>query len=132
MDKYSYLSNADVNFIDDLYKQYQQDPVSIDITWQKFFEGFDFGLAKYDSGGSDNGEVAEIAHNEVRVEYLIQAYRSRGHLRSHTNPVRERKDRKAILDLEDFGLTEADLEHVFDVGKAISFPYPNTIRRKIP
>jgi 2-oxoglutarate dehydrogenase E1 component len=38
MDKVSYVGNADVNAIDDLYKNYQKDPESVDIGWQKFFD----------------------------------------------------------------------------------------------
>ena len=37
---HSYLSNADVNSIDDLYSQYQTQKDSVDFGWQKFFEGF--------------------------------------------------------------------------------------------
>ena len=42
MDKYSYISNTDGSYIDELYKSYQADPLSVDLSWQKFFEGFDF------------------------------------------------------------------------------------------
>lgn len=56
---------------------------------------------------------------EIKVRALIHAYRSRGHLRSKTNPVRERRDRKALLDLEDFGLEKADLDTVFQAGSEI-------------
>ena len=47
MDKISYVGNADVNAIDHLHKQYMQDPQSVDIGWQKFFEGFDFRLSEF-------------------------------------------------------------------------------------
>jgi 2-oxoglutarate dehydrogenase E1 component len=43
MDKFSYISNADVNVIDDLYQQYLKDQDSVDFGWKKFFEGFDMG-----------------------------------------------------------------------------------------
>ena len=51
MDKVSYVGNADVNAIDHLYKMYLQDPESVDIGWQKFFEGFDFARTSYEDGG---------------------------------------------------------------------------------
>ena len=41
---HTYLSNADVDAIDDLYLQYQKDPESVEFGWKKFFEGFDFSL----------------------------------------------------------------------------------------
>ena len=43
---HTYLSNADVDAIDDLYLQYQNDPDSVDFGWKKFFEGFDLAYNK--------------------------------------------------------------------------------------
>lgn len=121
MDKFSYISNAHSAYIDELYKAYQEDPNSIDESWQKFFEGFEFSLENFGKNGHEGlDEVAvELSPKEVGVRDLIHAYRTRGHLRSNTNPVRKRKDRKALLDLEDFGLSEEDLDTEFDVGKVI-------------
>nr|MCU0399041.1 hypothetical protein [Cyclobacteriaceae bacterium] len=51
MDKYSYISNADVGYLDQLYQNYKQDPLSVDATWQKFFEGYEFSLQKYGENG---------------------------------------------------------------------------------
>lgn len=127
MDKYSYVANAHANYIDELYQSYKNDPESIDYSWKKFFEGFDFSSQGYgESGGSalkTNGQTASVSENvsskEVKVRALIHAYRSRAHLKSKTNPVRERKDRKAILDLKDFGLSDGDLEIVFQAGEEI-------------
>ncbi|RDV11038.1 2-oxoglutarate dehydrogenase E1 component [Pontibacter diazotrophicus] len=129
MDKYSYIANAHGDYIDELYKTYQQDPESVEFGWRKFFEGFDFSKAYGENGhATENGAVAapakggvaqEESEKEVAVRNFIYAYRSRGHLRSKTNPVRERKDRKALLDLKDFGLSDADLDTVFQVGEII-------------
>ncbi len=60
----SYLSNADVNYIDDLYKQYQSDKTSVDFGWQKFFEGFDFGSGKDMPGKTP---ISEDAIKEINV-----------------------------------------------------------------
>ena len=46
MDKFSYMSNGDVNALDELYKQYLQDENSVDEGWKKFFEGFEFARKK--------------------------------------------------------------------------------------
>ncbi|WMJ75481.1 2-oxoglutarate dehydrogenase E1 component [Cytophagaceae bacterium ABcell3] len=134
MDKYSYVSNAHVSYIDELYQSYKTDPQSVDISWQKFFEGFEFSQANYLSNGKTSGKgvstvvangakaIAPVDDNtskEVRVRYLIHAYRSRGHLKSKTNPVRQRRDRKALLDLHDFGLSEADMQTTFQAGEEI-------------
>ncbi|MBD2767553.1 2-oxoglutarate dehydrogenase E1 component [Hymenobacter sp. BT664] len=76
--------------------------------------------------GLANGEVA--ADKETAVRNLIHAYRSRGHLRAKTNPVRERKDRKARLDLTDFGLSEADMDSVFRNGEGLGLGPRATLR----
>lgn len=124
MDKYSYISNAHGSYLDELYKSYQQDPQSVDHSWQKFFEGFEFSQS---GNGKENAAPAAtteapalgVVEKEIQVRNLIHAYRTRGHLRSITNPVRTRKDRKALLDLSDFDLTDADLDTEFESGKAI-------------
>jgi 2-oxoglutarate dehydrogenase complex dehydrogenase (E1) component-like enzyme len=51
MDKYSYISNADSGYLDQLYQNYKQDPASVDATWQKFFEGYDFSSQRYGENG---------------------------------------------------------------------------------
>jgi len=122
MDKYSYISNAHTTYIDQLYQSYKQDPASVDISWQKFFEGFEFSLSKYGENGhpATTGVASTgVSGKEIAVRNLIHAYRTRGHLKSKTNPVRERKDRKALLDLADFGLTNDDLDTEFEVGEVI-------------
>jgi 2-oxoglutarate dehydrogenase E1 component len=113
MDKVSYVGNADVNAIDDLYKNYQKDPKSVDIGWQKFFEGFDFARTDFDEGG----EIPENVHKEFKVLNLINAYRNRGHLFTKTNPVRERRKYTPTLAIENFGLSDADLNTVFQSGE---------------
>ncbi|HEX8656826.1 MAG TPA: 2-oxoglutarate dehydrogenase E1 component, partial [Hymenobacter sp.] len=73
-----------------------------------------------------NGEVA--GDKETAVRNLIHAYRSRGHLRAKTNPVRERKDRKPRLDLTDFGLSEGDMDSVFKNGEGLGLGPQATLR----
>lgn len=118
MDKYSYISNAHGSYIDELYKSYQSDPSSVDQTWQKFFEGFEFSLQKYGEDGLP-GESEGVSSKDTQVRNLIHAYRSRGHLKSDTNPVRERRDHNVKLSYKDFGLTDADLNTEFEVGAEI-------------
>ena len=48
MDRYSYISNAEVGYLDQLYQNYKKDPSSVDITWQKFFEGYEFQSQRYE------------------------------------------------------------------------------------
>ncbi|NVJ47672.1 MAG: 2-oxoglutarate dehydrogenase E1 component, partial [Cytophagia bacterium] len=125
MSNYSYLSNADPKAIEALYQQYTQDPSSVDEGWKKFFEGFDFAQESFpmlpgeEATSKKSAASVLVSDKEVQVRNLIHAYRTRAHLRSKTNPVRERRDRKPILDLEDFGLSEADLNTEFNSGAEI-------------
>lgn len=120
MDKYSYISNADVGYIDDLYKKFKTDPEAIDESWKKFFEGFEFSQSHYGETGAgslSNGTPANI--KETQVRNLIYGYRSRGHLKSKTNPVRERRQHITKIELKDYDLSESDLETEFEVGAEI-------------
>lgn len=142
MDKFSYIGNADVASIEELYQQYKNDPDSVDSTWQYFFKGFDFSVEQYGEPGSEtngtngaatssNGKASQTdIEKEISVRELISAYRSRAHLRSKTNPVRPRRDRRARLDLKDFGLTENDLGKVFEAGRSV-FDRPATLKEII-
>ncbi|MCB9182815.1 MAG: 2-oxoglutarate dehydrogenase E1 component [Flavobacteriales bacterium] len=122
MDQLSYLSNVDSAWLDDLYQQYRKDPSSVETGWARFFEGFDFAQAL--NGGSVEGGTApspapggnERFEKEFRVIELINAYRTRGHLFTKTNPVRDRRSYSPTLAIENFKLSEKDLDTVFSAG----------------
>ncbi len=114
MDKLSYLSNADPAYIDSLYQLYKEDNQSVDAGWQKFFEGFDFGLKSASGGQSE--EISDRFLKEISVMNMINGYRDRGHLFTKTNPVRERRSYYPGKELETFGLSDKDLDTVFSAG----------------
>ncbi len=116
MDKFSYLGNGDVNAVEDLYQQYVKDNQSVDASWQQFFKGFDFARTDYNPSG---GAIPENVSKEFKVITLINGYRQRGHLFTRTNPVRQRRKYAPTLAIENFGLTNADLETVFQAGNEI-------------
>jgi len=113
MDKKTYLGSSDIAAIEKLYEQYRSDPSSVDESWSKFFEGFDFARAHYDTDSSG------LMDKEFRVINLIEGYRRRGHLFTETNPVRTRRTYTPTLDLENFDLSDNDLETTFQAGKQI-------------
>src|SRR5690242_9404551 len=128
MDKYSYISNADVGYLDQLYQNYKKDAGSVDFSWQKFFEGYDFSVQRNGENGH-TGTDDPITIKETQVRNLIFAYRSFGHLVSKTNPVRERRNHNVQFDHKSVGLTDADLDTEFDVAAEIGMP--RTTLRKI-
>ncbi len=119
MDNLTYLSNADSAYVDGLYQSYKQDPQSVDFGWQKFFEGFDFGQNAGGTTSSVGEATPEHVLKEINVLNMINGYRDRGHLFTHTNPVRERRKYYPGKELETFGLAEADMNTVFNAGVEI-------------
>ncbi|WP_375580355.1 2-oxoglutarate dehydrogenase E1 component [Marivirga tractuosa] len=117
MDKYTYIANAHGNYIEELYQSYKKDPQSVDDSWQKFFEGFEF--SQKDFGGNGQASETRVSSKETQVRNLIQAYRMRGHLKSKTNPVRDRRPHDARISLEEFGLKQEDLKEEFSIGQEI-------------
>lgn len=125
MKDFSYITQSHPSYIEGLYKDYVANPESVDPEYRKFFEGFDFAMGNGINGKSTaagtpvTGASVTNLQKEFSVYHLIQAYRRKGHLVAHTNPIRPRKDRGAHLDLTYFGLTEADLNTQFVAGRFI-------------
>ena len=131
MDKYSFLNAAHTAYFAQLYDQYLQQPDSVEPSWRAFFQGFDFGVENSDGTGGDlDTEVPEHLQREFKVVQLIDAYRKRGHLFTKTNPVRDRRTYTPNLDLENFGLTKADLNEVFNAGETMGIG-PSTLAKII-
>ena len=123
MDKYSFLNAIHPEQISELYATYLKTPDIVEPSWRAFFQGFDFGI---ESGSVADGlgitgadTVPENVLNEFKVIKLIDGYRSRGHLFTKTNPVRERRKYQPTLGLENFGLQQSDLQTEFEAGSII-------------
>jgi len=121
MKDFQYITNAHPAYIENLYNDFSKDPESIEPEMRKFFEGFDFAVSVgiQPKAGDLNGHqpMASNLDKEFAVYQLIQAYRKKGHLVAKTNPIRERKNRHANLELSHFGLTEQDMGTEFQAGK---------------
>ena len=132
MDKYSFLNAAHTSFFAELYDKYLTNPDNIEPSWRAFFQGYDFGmessLDELDIA-TQNGAVAipQSLQKEFQVVKLIDGYRSRGHLFTRTNPVRERRKYLPTLELDNFGLKDADLDTVFTAGEILGIG-PKSLR----
>lgn len=120
MDKFSFLNAVHPEYLAELYDKYLTYPDSIEPSWRAFFQGFDFGI--------ENGTLEELGISrqipehitkEFKVIKLIDGYRTRGHLFTKTNPVRDRRKYTPTLDIENFGLTKEDLPLKFKAGEII-------------
>ncbi|WP_281238187.1 MULTISPECIES: 2-oxoglutarate dehydrogenase E1 component [Flavobacterium] len=136
MDRFSFLNAAHSEFFAQLYDQYLENPDSVEPSWRSFFQGFDFGMTTYNeenqvaytptvaptstvSSAIECTPISDKLQKEFKVIKLIEGYRSRGHLFTKTNPVRDRRVYLPSLDLENFGLSASDLNTVFDAAKVI-------------
>jgi 2-oxoglutarate dehydrogenase E1 component len=124
MDKYSFLNAAHTSFFAELYDKYLTSPDSIEPSWRAFFQGYDFGMESsldeldlQDLNGST--AMPQSLQKEFQVIRLIDGYRSRGHLFTKTNPVRERRKYEPSLDIENFGLSQSDMNTTFTAGEII-------------
>ncbi len=133
MDKFSFLNAVHPSYIAELYEKYLQYPDSIEPSWRAFFQGFDFGSELdnrdfftapdttpiADPDNYDVGALCSDVVKEFQVVKLIDGYRTRGHLFTKTNPVRERRQYSPTLALENFGLSQHDLKQTFKAGEII-------------
>lgn len=116
MDKLSFLGNSEIETIDAYYQNYLQKPDSVSDDWKNFFAGFEFARKNYDT---ESVEIPASIDKEFKILNYINAVRKRGHLFTQTNPVRTRRKYFPTLDLENYDLSEADLNEVFHAGKEI-------------
>ncbi|HMG82867.1 MAG TPA: 2-oxoglutarate dehydrogenase E1 component [Ferruginibacter sp.] len=130
MKDFQYITNSSPAYIENLYNDFLKDPNSVDQEMRSFFEGFDFAVSNSNGGsvttaapstnGNGTASFSKAAMDkEFNVYKLILAYRRKGHLIAQTNPIRQRKDRQANLELSNFGFTDADLPKEFEAGEFV-------------
>ena len=121
MDQYSFLNTAHTAYFAELYDQYLINPEHVEPSWRAFFQGFEFGIeeSKKEKLAFEGVEVPDNILKEFKVVKLINAYRTRGHLFTKTNPVRDRRTYLPNLEIQYFDLSNDDLDSVFNAGEII-------------
>ncbi|MGB3774573.1 MAG: 2-oxoglutarate dehydrogenase E1 component [Leeuwenhoekiella sp.] len=131
MDRFSFLNAAPPAYFAELYDQYLKNPDSVEPSWRAFFQGYDFGSEEnqdveeiavaqnQQSTSPANTEIPQTLEKEFQVVRLIDGYRTRGHLFTKTNPVRERRQYTPSLSIENFGLKNEDLDITFSAGQIL-------------
>src|SRR5271165_4435426 len=129
------LSGGNAGFIEDLYEQFLKDPKGIDPTWAAYFSQLKGGadgevahspirerlaassqLPPTRSGGQ-RPESGGASAKQGAVSRLIQIYANRGHLIANLDPLGlQVRAKPYILDLEYFGLSDADMDTEFFTG----------------
>ncbi len=132
----SYLTFISPEYLETLRAVYYQNPESLPLTWRLFFDGVEVGQElqeqHLDNGytnGHGNGHAESTGitpvlgagiDTELRILNLIEAYRQRGHLAAHLNPLSETKPPlPEHLALAKFGLENVKPDQKFQAGKII-------------
>src|SRR5882724_266701 len=143
------LSGGNAGFIEDLYEKFLRDPASVDPAWAKYFgelkgtstreiahgEIRERLLTRQERpppatpGPSTAGDLASA--KQGAVSRLIQVYANRGHLIANLDPLGlQKRANPYVLELQYFGLSDADLETEFFTGsRNHAIPERATLRK---
>lgn len=97
--RFSYANGANVAFIEGLYRDFKNNPESVDPTWRQFFEGYEFA-ASSSLGGATGDDT------EAKVEAYINLFRRIGHLGADLNPLAPKVPMDPVFFPETNGLGE--------------------------
>src|SRR5690349_20394269 len=107
-----------LELIEAAYERWRQDPEAVDPSWRFFFEGFELGAAQPTAPRT----AAVDGAAQTAIVRLIYAYRDLGHFLAHLDPLSERRTSHPLLELSEFGFTEADLDRTFDTSHFLGLP----------
>ena len=66
MDKFSLVGNQEISAIEELYKNYLENPVNIEQSWRNFFEGFELARKSY-----KDAVISAADENRIQKEFRI-------------------------------------------------------------
>lgn len=120
-DPLSLLNGQNIAFLEDIYKQYQRDPNLVSAEWQTYFAELASSPAANPGATPITASNTELsttaATKQGSVSRLISTYRAMGHKLAKIDPINEMQPQDASeLELNYHGLTDADLDTVFDTG----------------
>jgi 2-oxoglutarate dehydrogenase E1 component len=128
------LSGGNAGFIEDLYEQFLRDPSGVDPAWREYFKGLGSSggdiahgpirerlLARVQQpptpAAASGSQSAGASAKQGAVSRLIQVYANRGHLIANLDPLGlQERAKPYVLDLQYFGLSDADLNTEFFTG----------------
>jgi 2-oxoglutarate dehydrogenase E1 component len=105
------FAGASPEYVEFLFKQWQEYPNSVSSEWAAFFNGFELGQSSISEPGKEFD--ANLAYKNASVESLIYRYRDNGHLLACTDPLSGCRTNHPLLELKAFDLDKADLKRVF-------------------
>lgn len=85
-DGYTFANGNNAAFMESLYEEYKKNPESLDESWRKFFEGYEFALSVSQPGTSSE------RRDDSKVEAYINTFRRLGYLAANLNPLEKRTE----------------------------------------
>lgn len=154
----SLLSSANLDYVEQLYNEYLDDPASVDPAWHTVFTqlGMDTGRrvgtslprrSLYNPAGSNgytnghaNGNGHAVASPQSpaatsdasslqhRVDMLVRNFRVRGHITAHLNPLSDHCEVPDEMQPGYYGFTEADYDRPFSFTTTVPGDKIRTLR----
>jgi 2-oxoglutarate dehydrogenase E1 component len=124
MEPFDFVNRANAEYIDRLQEQYLKDPRSVPENWQAFFAGFNLGLTRQPgestpAASASSSEEQPQAPRKMGVFDLVHTYREAGHFCAKLDPLGHDRSDHALLHLDNFGMTPADLDHNVGQGSFV-------------
>ncbi|KAJ9114880.1 2-oxoglutarate dehydrogenase E1 component [Naganishia adeliensis] len=151
-----FANGTNAYYVEEMYRNWKEDPQSVHISWQTYFKGLDGGLPSAQafspppqySGGltsapmpADGAPAMAVGGNSeladhLKVQLLVRAYQVRGHHIAKLDPlgindVDLADHHPAELELNYYGWTEKDLSKEFTLGPGILPRYAETGKEKM-
>ena len=108
--KFTYATATNVGYMEELYEKFRKDPNSVEESWRKFFEGYEFAV----TNGAGEGAAAGKGDQEAAmVEAYINAYRVLGHRSSYLNPLAPKPALRSDMMPDSHGLKDVNKSRKF-------------------
>jgi 2-oxoglutarate dehydrogenase E1 component len=124
------FNSQSLPFVEELYADYLRDPQSLPADWRSYFDRLRgnengrfqppadvafpqrslFHLPEADGARPADGSLFDKALLQERVDRLVHAYRVRGHIVAHVDPLGQLRPVCPELDPAFYGLSSADLD----------------------
>ncbi len=108
-------TRANSDLLESQYRDWKNDPRSIDPSWAAFFEGFELGMAqlaaqeKAAASGEGGGLSEKTLNFRMRVANAIHNFRALGHAGAWLNPLAPNAPEVPALTQQGLGFTDEEL-----------------------
>ncbi|THG02997.1 hypothetical protein TEA_023582 [Camellia sinensis var. sinensis] len=107
----NFLDGTSSVYLEDLQRTWEEDPNSVDESWDNFFRNF------VGKDATLPGISGQTIQESMRLLLLVRAYQVNGHMKAKLDPLGwEQREIPDDLDPALYGFTEADIDQEFFIG----------------